>query len=123
MEIEEIREKLNQGSAAQQPEKFEHWCLLELFGHQRIAGMVTEATIGGCAFLRVDVPSEDGVGVRYTKYFGNGAIYAMTVTDKPTAVRIANNLNPTPPTPRIGDQRALAATTDSDRHYDDDLDD
>lgn len=37
--------------------KFESWCIVELFGHQRIAGLVTEQTIGGCNFVRVDVPA------------------------------------------------------------------
>lgn len=117
MEASEIREKLDQGSAAAENPRFEQWCLVELFGHSRIAGLVTEASIGGCALLRVDVPSEDGEGVRYTKYFGNGAIYAMTVTDKAVAVRIANNLHPKPPTPRPGEQRALPETSE-DRYRD-----
>lgn len=29
-------------------EKFESWGLLELFGHQRLAGKLSEQTIGGC---------------------------------------------------------------------------
>lgn len=42
---------------------FESWALVELFGHQRIAGHVTEQQIGGCQFVRVDVPEiEDKPG-------------------------------------------------------------
>lgn len=37
-------------------EKFEHWCVVEIFGHTRIAGFVTEQTIGGQSFVRVGVP-------------------------------------------------------------------
>lgn len=62
-------------------DKFESWAVVEIFGHQRIAGKVTEATIGGCAFLRVDVPKTEKRQA-YTKYFGNGAIYAMTPCDE-----------------------------------------
>lgn len=58
-------------------EKFEAWAVVELFGHQRIAGKVSEQTIGGCSFLRVDVPAAGEV-LGFTKFFGNGAIYAMT---------------------------------------------
>lgn len=64
-------------------QKFEEWAVVELFGHQRIAGKVSEATIGGCAFVRVDVPQT--AKPAYTKYFGNGAIYAMTPCDEAVA--------------------------------------
>ena len=39
--------------------KFEEWAVLELFGHQRLAGLVSEVQIGGASFVRVDVPHED----------------------------------------------------------------
>ena len=35
--------------------KKEFWAIVELMGHQRIAGKVSEETIGGAALLRVDV--------------------------------------------------------------------
>lgn len=41
----------------QAPERFEQWAILELMGHRRLAGMVTEQTIAGAAFLRIDVPA------------------------------------------------------------------
>ena len=56
--------------------KFESWCIVELFGHQRIAGLVTEESIGGSSFVRVDVPANDDQPA-YTRLFGNGAIYAI----------------------------------------------
>lgn len=62
---------------ATQQERFESFAIIELFGHQQIAGKVTEAQIGGCSFIRVDVPEMDG-SEPYTKFFGNGAIYSMT---------------------------------------------
>ena len=37
-------------------DKFDHWCIVELFGHNQIAGKVTEQAIGGQSFVRVDVP-------------------------------------------------------------------
>lgn len=68
--------------------KFEHWCLVELFGHQRIAGKVTEQAVGGCAFVRVDVPPvNDQPG--FTKLFGNGAIYGITPVAEEIAVAAA----------------------------------
>ena len=60
---------------------FAQWAIIELFGHQRIAGRVTEQTIGGCSFVRVDVPAV-GKEQAFTKLFGQGAIYAITFTDE-----------------------------------------
>jgi hypothetical protein len=58
-------------------EKFEHFAIVDLFGHLKIAGLVTEATIGGCSLLRVDVPAI-GEQPAYTRYFGQAAIYSLT---------------------------------------------
>jgi len=37
-------------AAVTQDTPFEAWGLLELFGHQRLAGRLSEQTIGGCHF-------------------------------------------------------------------------
>lgn len=60
------------------------WALVELFGHQKIAGKVTEQTIAGAAMLRVDVP-ECGPQAAYTRYFGHGAIYSINPTTEEIA--------------------------------------
>lgn len=73
--------------------KFDQWCVLDLFGHQRTAGHVTEASIGGCAFIRIDVP--DGDGYR-TEYYGNGAIYSMRPVSEEIAREIVKS-HSTPP--------------------------
>ena len=67
-----------------QTEKFQSWCIVELFGHQRIAGLVTEQSIGGSSFVRVDVPSNDDTPA-YTRLFGNGAIYAINPVSETVA--------------------------------------
>lgn len=56
--------------------KVEFWGVVELFGHNQVAGLVSEATLGGCSFVRVDVPEAEGRQA-FTKYYGQGAIYAM----------------------------------------------
>lgn len=50
-------------------ERFEEWAILELFGHQRFAGRVSEALIGGAPFVRLDVPEANGVP-GFTRFFG-----------------------------------------------------
>lgn len=65
---------MTQGSA------FATWAVVELMGHQQIAGHVTEEEIAGSKLLRVDVPElERGEVVQpaHTKYFGASAIYAL----------------------------------------------
>lgn len=79
----------------QQDKKFEAWGLLELFGHQRLAGKLSEQTIGGVHFIRVDVPSVKGVP-EYTRFFTGGAIYCMTPTSEAVARRMAESLRAAP---------------------------
>lgn len=85
---------------------FEHWALVELFGHQRIAGKVTESEIGGGKFLRVDVPT---VGDRQalTKYYGPSAIYGITPVTEETALALAQRIGAAPVT--AWDARSLLA--------------
>lgn len=76
-------------------DKFEQWAIVELFGHSRIAGKVSEQVIGGCSFVRVDVPPVND-NQPFTKLYGQGAIYAMTFVDEETAVGAATQLRETP---------------------------
>jgi hypothetical protein len=66
-------------------EKFEQFAIVELFGHQIIAGKVSGQVIGGQGFVRVDVPAVDGQD-GFTKFYGAGAIYAITPCDEDTAL-------------------------------------
>ena len=76
-------------------EKIEFWGLVELFGHQKIAGKVSEETIGGCSFIRVDVPEVDDQQA-VTKYYGNGAIYSMTPTSEELVKVLVRRFRPSP---------------------------
>lgn len=79
------------------------FAVVELFGHQRIAGAVSEQTFGGSTFVRVDVPeitveeidydirTPEGYARRrrtiagHTRSFGPGAIYSINWCDEDTA--------------------------------------
>jgi hypothetical protein len=74
---------------------FKHWCILELFGHQMSAGMVSEQNLGGASFVRVDVPAA-GNKPAYTKLYHHNAIYAITPTDEETARRMVESLQQEP---------------------------
>jgi len=65
-------------------DKFEQWAIVEIMGHQRLAGKVSEQAIGGASFIRVDVPEVAGCQP-FTKLLGSSAIYAITITDEETA--------------------------------------
>jgi len=67
------------------------WAIVELMGHNVIAGQVAEQTIAGAAFLRVDVPGLEGQP-GFTKLFGGAAIYAITPTTEEMARQAAGRL-------------------------------
>lgn len=56
---------------------FNEWAMVELFGHNKIVGKVSEATLAGGAFLRVDVPSFNGAAA-FTRFYGPSAIYSIS---------------------------------------------
>ena len=74
---------------------FESWALVELFGHQRIAGKVTEAEIAGGKFLQVDVPAFEGVQP-VTRLYSPGAIYGITPLTEETALKLAEQFRVAP---------------------------
>jgi hypothetical protein len=96
----------------EEKQPFDSWCLVEVFGHQKIAGRVTEETVGAAAMIRVDVP-ETGGGPAYTKYFGNAAIYSMTPTTeeiaRAAAAQIERYNQPVPYAPVPAAQKQLPA--------------
>lgn len=57
-------------------EKFEIWAIVELFGHQKMAGLVTEKTIGGSTFIQVDVPATPQQPA-FTRLLNPSALYAL----------------------------------------------
>jgi hypothetical protein len=70
-------------------QKFETWAVVEIMGHQRIAGMCSEQSIAGSNLLRVDVPEVEvnrqdweGGGTEkiagFTTYIGGSSIYRLT---------------------------------------------
>lgn len=79
---------------------FESFCIVELMGHARIAGKVSEQVIAGTAMLRVDVP-KTGRKEAFTKYYSPSAVYSITPTDEATAQRAAEAFDEAPIQPWI----------------------
>ena len=91
------------------------FAVLELFGHQRIAGRISEQTFGGAALVRVDVPEIEveertsGYGEErktvkrviqaHTRSFGAGAIYSVNWCDEAAAQIAARSIKHEPLSP------------------------
>lgn len=104
---------------------FEGWAIVELMGHNTIAGYVSEQVIAGAAMLRVDVPGNESQA-EFTKFFGGSAIYGITPTTEEIARHAAGRLAVRPvstwtvPDPR---PRLVDSTAEDGDDYADDQDD
>ena len=66
----------------------ETWGIVDLFGHQQIAGRLSEVSVAGCNMLRVDIPDKEDPAKFRTVVHGGSAIYGIHFTDEQMA-RIA----------------------------------
>jgi hypothetical protein len=80
---------------SEEKERFETWAIVELFGHSRIAGKVSEQRIAGAGFLRVDVPGTEGFQP-FTRFYGAEAAYSITPTTEVIARRAAGLIGTAP---------------------------
>jgi hypothetical protein len=101
---------------------FDQWAIVDVMGHQRFIGKVTEQVIAGAGFIRVDVPGEDGT-VTFSKLLGTASIHSISIVSEEIARAMASRGKQSPlsaydierlkvPQPRL-------ATRDSDQEYDD----
>jgi hypothetical protein len=82
-------------------DKFEQWAIVEVMGHTKYAGLVSEQAIGGGNFLRVDVPKLEADGRTaeqqpFTKYLGSGSIFSITPVSEEIARHVAATLRAAP---------------------------
>jgi len=76
---------------------FDEWCIVEIMGHQQMAGRVREVSIAGAGLLRVDVPAldEDVGGFAtepWTTYLSPSSIYRLTPVEEVVARAMARRL-------------------------------
>lgn len=55
---------------------YEGWAIVELMGHRRRAGQISEVEMYGAKLLRLDVPIAEGEPV--SEFYGGAAIYCVT---------------------------------------------
>lgn len=91
-------------------------CILELMGHRRLAGYVSECELAGGKFLRIEIP-----GGGPTQFYNPSAVYGITPTTEELMWRVAKRSDPAPihrwelPAPEpVGEQQGLRVGTDDD---------
>jgi hypothetical protein len=87
----------------EQASELKAWALVELFGHQRIVGFLSQQTFGTGVLFRVDVPDllKDGKVVRdgFTRYFGLSSIYSITPISEAHVRELLPHVDGTPARP------------------------
>lgn len=108
------------------PVGFHQWAIVEVMGRQSYAGLVSEETIAGHQFVRIDVPPVDGVpDSAVTKLFGPSSIYSITpVSESVARLRAARSCEAPmsvwdlPPQIREGLRRLTAPTVSDENESD-----
>lgn len=103
--------------------EFKSWAVLELLGHRKLAGYVTEQEVAGAKMLRLDVPHPDGP--RYventtledfaaTQFYSPAALYCLTPVAESVARGFAQRAQPAPVSQWELPQPAAAASPATD---------
>jgi hypothetical protein len=69
---------------------FDSFAIVELMGHVRIAGRVTEVEMFGAKLGKIDVVDKDG-GIVATQYFGGSSVYRITPCTEATACAVTRD--------------------------------
>jgi len=99
-------------------DNFGMWGILELMGHVKMAGFITEEELFGGKIGRIDIPGEDGEAI--TQYFGGHTIYRLTPISEDMARAFAKRNRPRPV---YVYELALPAPAEPEDRRDDDVSD
>lgn len=80
---------------ASEASNFNEWAKLEIMGHQTFGGLVSEQTLAGSAFIRLDIPAIPGQAPQ-TKFFNPASVYCITPTSEEVARGIAQTIEHKP---------------------------
>jgi hypothetical protein len=69
------------------------WAIVELMGHVRLAGKLTEEEKFGGKLGRLDIPHGDGY---VTQYFGAASVYRITLVSEEVARDVCKKTSPAP---------------------------
>ena len=86
--------------AVEESDELHGFVLLELFGHQRIVGLLSQKPVGSEILLRVDVPNltSSGKVIRegFTRYFNPKAVYSITPISEEIMLNMLPMIHGTP---------------------------
>lgn len=105
------------------------YAVVELFGHARIAGEISEQTLGGTTFIRVDVPQviakeatsfygeteKTRIVAAHTRLLGGAAVFAVNWCDADAALVAAYEIRHEP-LRAYTLKEAIQSLPDADRH-------
>lgn len=105
----------------------EFWAIVEIYGHTKIAGLVTEQVIAGQGFIRVDVPDLPAAGPyraqeKFTRLYGANAIYSITPVSEEIALQAAQSMRVKPVNVYVAPLLTERIQEDDNDDYDDELD-
>lgn len=74
---------------------FNHWALIEVFGHEQYAGHVSIEKVGEGAMLRLEVPEANGLP-GFVKFLNQSSVFSITPVSEEYALEMAASLNKQP---------------------------
>ena len=84
---------------ADEQQQFKEWVILEVMGHKKVAGLLSETQLAGAQFLRIDIPGPDGF--QATQLYRPESVYCITPVSEEIARGLGDNLiNREPPVRR-----------------------
>ena len=100
----------------------EEWAIVEIMGHLRRAGRISEAQRFGANLLQVDIPipgETPDETIFVTEYFSGGSIYRLRPCSEEVAREAARQIGDPRPVMPVGFRLAgpLADIDDDDDHY------
>ena len=76
------------------------WAIVEIMGHTRLAGYVTEEQVAGATMLKIEVPAIAGDRPRdpFVRYYSAGSIFSISPCSEEHARQVVewDRPNPTP---------------------------
>jgi hypothetical protein len=96
----------------------ETWALVELMGHTKVAGRITEEAHFGTPLMRCDIPT--GPDSYFTQWYGGSAIFRITPIEEAAARAFTARSQPQPVQPY---QLAALPFPRMEPTQDDDMDD